>query len=827
MSRPENAALSDAAALGHLPARARTRAAAVAASPPDVEGPRHGGLWATLTYAAATLLLGWPALAGRFLVSPTSDQYIAGYAFREFTASALRERGAMPLWNPYLFGGVPHVAGMAGDLFYPTQLLRLVLPADVGMTWGFLLHVFLAGAFTFLFLRRALGVGYWGALVGGLAYMLGGNVAGLVSPGHDGKLFVAALLPLTLLLVHRSVRDGRRWAWGALAVTVTLGVLTPHPQLLQYLLLVTGAYALFVAFSRDAAGVRLARGTALRRLGLAALAVGVGLVGGAVQFWPVLEYTPWSPRAGGKGWEHAISYSMPPEELINTYLPQFSGILERYWGRNGIHFHSEYVGAAVLVLAGLAFGAGAVRRRQVWFWAGTALVATLWSLGGYTPFYRLVYALVPGTTYFRAPSTMLYVVAFAAAVLAAIGAERAVARRVGPRYLVGWLVAAALVGLLATSGALTNLGASLVDPQLGPVVDQNRPFVTLGAWRAFAAVAAVCAVAWLASRGRLRPPVVGALLAAVVAVDLWSVLRHYWTFSAPAAQLYASDPVIEYLRRVPQPGRVVPLAVEPLTGSGFRDPYLGGGDGRADGLMIHRIRSVVGYHGNELGNYDALSGWGTDWPRQLGNPNFWRLTNLRYLYTNTAQAPIEGMQRVAGPVRNVAGHMIYLYRFPGDNPLAWVTPIAVAAPDDNVLATVLDPRFDVARAALFDTAAAVPTQPVPPQLPAPLDLTVTVSSYAPGRIALTLDRPAPAGATLVVAENYYPGWQATVDGRAAPVGRVDYTLIGVPLPAGARQVALTFTSPRYERGRLLTLLAVGASVAAALGGLVLERRARG
>ena len=73
------------------------------------------------------------------------------------------------------------------------------------------------------------------------------------------------------------------------------------------------------------------------------------MLGGAVQFWPVLEYTPWSPRAGGKGWEHAISYSMPPEELVNTYLPQFSGILDNYTGRNGIHFHSEYIGAAVLV----------------------------------------------------------------------------------------------------------------------------------------------------------------------------------------------------------------------------------------------------------------------------------------------------------------------------------------------------------------------------------------------------------------------------------------------------------------------------------------------
>jgi hypothetical protein len=185
----------------------------------------------------------------------------------------------VPLWNPYLFGGLPYVAGMHGDIFYPTALLRLVLPTDVAMTWGLIIHLSLAGLFTFVFLRTA-GLGFFGALAGGLAYMLGGNVAGLVSPGHDGKMFVSALLPLALLFVHRGVRDSRPWAWGALALTITLAVLTPHPQLLQYLLLVAGAYALFLAFSRSQTDDRLQRGLAVRRLGLATLAVAVGLLAG-------------------------------------------------------------------------------------------------------------------------------------------------------------------------------------------------------------------------------------------------------------------------------------------------------------------------------------------------------------------------------------------------------------------------------------------------------------------------------------------------------------------------------------------------------------------
>jgi hypothetical protein len=141
--------------------------------------PPFGGGWAALVYALATLTLAWPALAGRFLVNEHSDQYIAGYAFREFAASWIRAGNGVPLWNPYLFGGLPYVAGMHGDIFYPTALLRLVLPTDVAMTWGLIVHVFLAGIFTFLFLR-AIGFSFFPALIGGLAYMLAGNVGRLV-----------------------------------------------------------------------------------------------------------------------------------------------------------------------------------------------------------------------------------------------------------------------------------------------------------------------------------------------------------------------------------------------------------------------------------------------------------------------------------------------------------------------------------------------------------------------------------------------------------------------------------------------------------------------
>jgi hypothetical protein len=795
-----------------------------------IPAPRFATAWAALVYAAATLTLGWPAIIGNFLVTIRSDQYMAGYAFREFAASWIRAGHGVPLWNPYLFGGMPYVAAMHGDIFYPTALLRLILPTDVGMTWGLIIHVFLAGLFTFLFLR-AVGLSFFGALVGGLAYMMAGNVAGLVSPGHDGKLFVSALLPLALLFVYRGVREGRPWAWGALGLTITLAVLTPHPQLLQYLLLATGAFALFVAFGRAQTGALSPRSIALRRLALAAVAVAIGLLGGAIQFLPLLEYTPWSPRAGGAGWEHAIQFSLPPEELLNFYLPQFSGILDQYWGRNFIHHHSEYVGASVLVLAGLAFGGSppGPRRSFLWFWSGVLIVATLWALGGHTPFFSLVYAIVPGTKFFRAPSTMLYVISFCIAVLAGLGTDRVLTKgEVRSRYLVAWLAVGLVIAVLATSGTLTTVATTLAPPQRLDRVDQGAAALTLGAWRSFLTVAATVGVLFATWRGRLSGPAAGWMLAGVIALDLWSVERLYWRFSPPASVLFRADPVIDYLKRMAQPGRVLPFALQPLASA--PDPYLRYGNGMATGLMVHRIRNVIGYHGNELGRYQLLTGWevdGEQWIQRFVNPNLRRLTNTRYWYTNTPEPPLPGMRLVAGPATNAAGNIVYLYEFAEDNPVAWVAPIAIKAPDENVLATVLDPRFDVRRVALFDTGAMVPAQPVPQTMPAASDVIVRVTRYEPAHISLTLDRPAPAGSILIVSENYYPGWTASVDGRPSPTGRVQYVLIGVSLPTGSRSVELTFRSATYERGKVITLASLAAAAVLLAGGALLSRRRRG
>jgi Bacterial membrane protein YfhO len=794
----------------------RTAAATTTAATTPIDSPRGGLLTAAALYAVVTLILAYPALTGGFLVSQTSDQYIGGYAVRTFGAALWHATGHLPQWNPYIFGGMPFIGSVNGDTFYPPAIfLRIIARPDVAVTWLFIVHEFLAGLFTYVFLR-ALGMSFIGALVGGLAYMMGGPIASYVSPGHDGKLYVSALFPLMGWTLVRGLRDGYAWAWPTLALITGLGILTPHPQLMQYSLLGAGAIGLYLAFWAPETRAT-PQPVMIRRLALALGAVTLGLLMGAIQFAPVLEYIKYSPRAGGGqagagGYAWSGSYSMPPEELFGAYLPEFFGILDRYWGRTGIHYQSDYIGAAVLMLSGASFFSR--RRAERLFWITVGVVSLLWTLGSYTPFFHLVYALVPGTKFFRAPSTIFFLTAFAIAALAGQGAEAAIEGRIRPAYLIACAAFAGLIALLAGGGGLTNAAAALAVPDAYGDVLSNASAVTFGAVRALIAVLGVATIVVLMVRGKLTATAGGWALAAVIALDLWSEERQYWKWSPPASITYASNPAIDSALAQREPGRVLTLPTNRTVPGDVELEY--------DGLMIHRVRQVTGYHSDELHRYDVLIDK-NDHARRAFTPQIWALLNVRFLYTDLDSLPMPGARRIVGPVRDVAGSMVSLYRLPGDNPAAWVVPLAIKATDDQTLATILDSRFPPRVAALFDTAARVPvTSPAPPTLPPPLDLTANVTRYEPEHITVALSAPAPAGSTLVVSENDYPGWSATVDGHPAVAARVDYTLIGVPLPAGAHSIDLTYEDPLATTGVTIT----GITLAAALAWLALTFRGR-
>jgi len=133
--------------------------------------------------------------------------------------------------------------------------------------------------------------------------------------------------------------------------------------------------------------------------------------------------------------------------------------------------------------------------------------------------------------------------------------------------------------------------------------------------------------------------------------------------------------------------------------------------------------------------------------------------------------------------------------------------------------------MDFSRIVLFTTDQPVIPEPLK-KMPEPSPSRATLTGWQPGRMTVTLDPAPPQPSYLLIAENWYPDWQATADGQPAPVLRGDYSLLTVALPAGAKVVELTFRSKLYELGRTLTIASLAGLLIALLAAVVLPRRAR-
>ena len=802
--------------------------------------PRHATLWATLLLAVPIAALAWPMLLGRWLVGSMSDQYSTGYAFRDWAAQQWHATGHIPLWNPELFGGLPFVGAMHGDIFYWTSFLRLVLPTETVMNLGFLVHYLAAGLFTYLLLR-SLKISWLGAVVGGVAYELSGLISSYPAPGHDGKLFVTALLPAALLLLHRGIRGRRAWAFALLAAVVGLALLSPHFQMTYYLLVAAGIFGLYAAFGAGEDAPRGAQRWVLLGVSLGAVLVGFGMA--MVQILPFYRYLPFSPRASGYyGFEGSTSYAIPWSHLPEFFIAGFSGTTwqDTYWASNPLKLHSEYLGLPVLVLAFCGLRAEGAKRLR-WWLGGIGLLFLLISLGSATPFYRVWWAIVPFVKQTRAPGMALYVVALMLAVFAGMGVDRIASGNVR-RLETFSLVAGAVIALLGLTGILGALAetfaqsagealgrSSGVDPTAfaqGHVdaARANAGTIRLSGVLGGVALAAMGALLWARRTARLGATTVGLLLLFVVAADLWRNARPFWTYKEPPRQgLYRSDPIIDYLHRQSLPYRVLEL-------SGTEAEVYGGSL-----LMDFGIPQVLGHHGNQLHAYNEALGGKNEWRYLLLSRRVWDQLAVDYVILPSgmdigSQVPAFANLSVdfdtaLANVETTTGRRAVLLRRRTSLPYARLVPGAVKAPDDRAAALIADPRQPsfVDQIVLLGQEAQL--QPRPERtLPAPLGARVRVQRWEPGHMVLAIEPAAPQDAYVVVSENFYPDWRATVDGHAAQVVRGNVTQIVVPVSAGARQVELRFASDSLRTGRTISLASIALIGLALIVPAVLQRR---
>ena len=111
--------------------------------------------------------------------------------------------GEYPFWNPYIFGGMPSYESLSYNRFvYLTSEVLGFVKNGLGLNQLFshLMHILMAGAFTFLFLKRR-GLSQLSSLLGGVIYMMNPYLITMIVFGHGSQAFSSAYIPLVFYAI--------------------------------------------------------------------------------------------------------------------------------------------------------------------------------------------------------------------------------------------------------------------------------------------------------------------------------------------------------------------------------------------------------------------------------------------------------------------------------------------------------------------------------------------------------------------------------------------------------------------------------------------------
>jgi hypothetical protein len=320
------------------------------------------------------------------------------------------------------------------------------------------------------------------------------------------------------------------------------------------------------------------------------------------------------------------------------------------------------------------------------------------------------------------------------------------------------------------------------------------------------------AVLWAVQHRKITGYIATAALVLVVGADNWSILRFFPTWAPPASITFADDVLTTAMKKTPMPFRTYSPSALDAGGSiaNVLNVY------RGAALMSRGVPTLLGYHGMESRFFDALLGGKNIWRYQF-SPHIWDLYAVKYVIETQETEGLTGYHKVLGPEQldDITGLNVIpttAVVAERDSTPRWVrvVPQAIKVSEDDIPPTVAAPNFPLNSYVLFADSTSV--QGIKPTaamtMPLPATTVATLASWEPGAMTVKLTGSDTRTTYLMVAENWYPDWHATIDGKVAPTHRADGALLSVELPPGAREVTLKFDVDAYHTGKLVALLAL-------------------
>jgi len=695
--------------------------------------------------------------------------------------------GGLPLWDAAQFSGYPFLSNPQVGVFYPPMWLVFAMPANVGLSWYVVLHLWLA-SFGMLLLARRLGANWLWAGLSSIAYGFNGYFAARIFAGHIGVIATDTWTPWLLLVTLWAYQRSTVWSAVIGGCVFALALLAGHVTSLVYVALIWAAFGLYIAvFPIEPDNQKITRRLLLVLRQILVIVV-VGILIAGVQIAPLIELSARSVRAS-TDYAFASSFSMPPNHLITMFVPDYFGepTSAGYWSVPNFEELTYYTG--VLPLIGLML---ALRKpgRLTWLWIGLSVFGLLLALGSYGFLHRLIYDLVPPFRVTRAPGRAAYVFVFCISLVLALAGQRWEDIRDGVtlselmRVALPAGAALAVIGLAVTGALFTSQH---------PSDTSGRLWLQMNGYARFLILWSVCsALVWLyflteAEQANRRVALSG-LIVFVIIADLWM-------FGAKFVQLGSAEPVAFWQEAKSIIGdtdqRVLPWGLSIFEQNGARQVGL---------------NSVFGYNALEVASYQEFAAEGD--PRSP----VYDVLNVGYVVTGGPLDEFTDGEQGLELVEQTGS--VWVYRRQSPLGTARIVYDVIVEPDPApAKRLLLNESFDASETAI------VLTQPG-------CDISGGSSGSASAAVAdkrdgyWLIETQSDVDGLLVISETAYPGWQVTVDGQhAAPI--IAYsTLKAVCVPEGSHTVEWRYRPASLRVGIGMSIIGLSLLIV----GIIMERQ---
>jgi len=693
------------------------------------------------------------------------------------------EGGEWPLWNPTGCAGIPLLANCQSAVFYPPRLLHLFFDVPLATSLYILLKLWLCGMTAYL-CGRAIGLGATAARFLSLAWMLSTyNQFWACWPLTD----VSAWLPVVFLGVELAFTDSQpgtsaprvsRRAVAALASGGSLILLAGHPETAFAMCFNAGIYFALRLALEGRTGTAL-----LRPVAACALGWGIALLVSAAQWLPFVEYLLHSytffHRESGD-----FTSELPINASVAFFVPRFYGAEAHYniWGDQDGNRYAIYPGILVWMSATLLFAQRRELGKQERPLIALAIAVGIAILSAFAPPDSAWLQRLPGFESLRQNYHIGFAL-FGLAVLGARGLDGWLARPRRVRAL-GWTLVVLLPACAIVGWALyfywRLIGAY-------GVTDHVWRQVTISIIAAFLGLLLLAVHAMRSGWAKRVSPVFGWLLCAVLAADL---ILAAWRINpiSPREQAFPDPELFAYLREQGRPVRIEPggaLGAPGVTAAYGVQEWMG-----YDGLYPERIIHFARTLGTDL--------WNCMEPMcnirfYLRHPSMDRggMGGPYFAFDDT------GIFRLRAEIEGVA-----VYENVRAMPRAYlVGGVREIADLDALFETMRSEDYDPTREVVTDRAPAGPLPAASDTAESPGEAVIEEYGFTRVRVRAEAKRDC----ALVLADGYFTGWNAYVNGRRAEMFPAYYAFRGVLLPAGAHVVEFRYEPLSFRIGLWLSV----------------------